>query len=220
MAHHNHLAPSPKFRSSVRHCFMQKFVKATTQNKTVCPLQAPFQSVVPSFLIVGTSLPALIVLVIAADRFVAVLKPAKYRMYAGPRLKLASALVILAFQLVLPDTTRVSKCATFKAFVLLAAIPAMEGGGCKNARWCTIITSTSDLYALFHFAFITVAHAVGFSSMLLLLRLTKVGTHIRMANRDKRLIVCRTAPRSLWCRKNMTKNRGLRFLFFCIFSPF
>lgn len=55
----------------------------------------------PSFLIVGTSLPALIVLVIAADRFVAVLAPAKYRMYVGPRFKLSSLPVLLVLQLVL-----------------------------------------------------------------------------------------------------------------------
>ncbi|KAH7708828.1 hypothetical protein AAVH_23914 [Aphelenchoides avenae] len=52
----------------------------------------------------------------------------------------------------------------------------MEGGGCDNARWCTIIASTSTSYAVFHFSFITISHLVGFSSMMRLFEMTKTST--------------------------------------------
>ncbi|KAH7718670.1 hypothetical protein AAVH_13897 [Aphelenchoides avenae] len=67
-------------------------------------------------------------------------------------------------------------------------MPAMHGGGCDNARWCSIIASTSKSYAVFHFAFMTLSHFVGFSSLLFLFLMTR-NTTTGMSKSSKKPIL-------------------------------
>ncbi|KAK0402609.1 hypothetical protein QR680_016429 [Steinernema hermaphroditum] len=104
-------------------------------------------------LIMGTELPALITIVIATERIIAVQKPKFYSSYITTKTKMLSLIAVGIVQL---------------CFLTVAGFSAYHNYEESNTRHCAVITSTATYFSTFHFTFVISAYVVSFISLLII----------------------------------------------------
>ncbi|KAK0418997.1 hypothetical protein QR680_013895 [Steinernema hermaphroditum] len=102
------------------------------------------------FIIVGNELPALITVVIAIERIIAVQKPTLYVKYVTTGSKRVSLLLAAFLQIM---------------FLAVAGYSAYGNNDVAMTRHCAIIASTRSYFSVFHFSFVICAYVVSFVSL-------------------------------------------------------
>ncbi|EYC29830.1 hypothetical protein Y032_0005g2283 [Ancylostoma ceylanicum] len=129
--------------TTVSNCFLEKFW--------------------PHALILGTELPAFMMILISYERFLAVLRPMKYKRFFRESQKFLLILTVPTAALVSLST------AWFSVYV--------DGERIVTSRYCFIIDSTGPWYSTFHFTMIVAAFFVSFLSFVAAYRIGKRLTH-------------------------------------------
>ncbi|KAK0418996.1 hypothetical protein QR680_013895 [Steinernema hermaphroditum] len=117
------------------------------------------------FIIVGNELPALITVVIAIERIIAVQKPTLYVKYVTTGSKRVSLLLAAFLQIVGGSSGDLLRSLAIQMFLAVAGYSAYGNNDVAMTRHCAIIASTRSYFSVFHFSFVICAYVVSFVSL-------------------------------------------------------
>ncbi|WKY01778.1 hypothetical protein Q1695_015636 [Nippostrongylus brasiliensis] len=107
----------------------------------------------PSIVLVGTQLPALVVIFASIERTIAVHQPSNYFRYWNYGYKLKRLFLLLLVQMV---------------SICVAARSSLDLHSLNPTQHCTVISSTHIAYCTAHFLFVVLAYVISFVTLLLI----------------------------------------------------
>uniref|UniRef100_A0A1I7SNF9 7TM_GPCR_Srx domain-containing protein n=1 Tax=Bursaphelenchus xylophilus TaxID=6326 RepID=A0A1I7SNF9_BURXY len=124
----------------------------------------------PAFLIIGPETTALLTILVSFERIVAVNLPHKYDTLFHEERKYLWFIVVAMVQM---------------GFLTMAAFSAYRDQTLFSDRHCAIISSTSDFFSTFHFAFLVLSYVVSFVSLFIVYNFQNVSPFKPIKRRSK-----------------------------------